>query len=65
MLAQLHYQFRDGHTEMVAQRELLTQEGDVQKFINEIKDRHPLPDGAIWMICNEDSPHFVRQALEA
>jgi hypothetical protein len=32
-----------------------------QKWAIDIAYRHPLPEGAIWMWCNEESPDFVWQ----
>ena len=61
MFWQLHRQFRDGRTEMVVQLELGDKDlyGAFRNFTEESKDSHPLPDGAIWMICNEESEYFV------
>ena len=58
MLIQLHHQFKDGKTDMRAQRDLKTLD-DMGLFIREVKKTHPLPDGAIWMACNEKSEHFI------
>ncbi|KKL46265.1 hypothetical protein LCGC14_2347270 [marine sediment metagenome] len=57
-ILQLHWQFKDGTTEMRAQRGLnsLT---ELKAFVTEVKKDHPLPEGAVWMCCNEDSKHFV------
>lgn len=58
MLYQLHWQYKDGTTEMKAQREI-TSHDEMREFIKEIIESRPLPDGIIWMACNEKSEHFV------
>jgi len=57
MLMQLHWQFKDGKTEMRAQRDIMSRE-DMQKFIDETKISHPLPEKAIWMVCDDKSEQF-------
>jgi hypothetical protein len=61
MLWQLHHQFKDGHTEMVAQQDFPQENftSAFQDWLREIALMHPLPAGAIWMWCNEESPDFV------
>jgi len=67
-LFQLHWEFEDGHTDMRSQtcpEELLhgnpnsTIEKEMRKWTRGVQERHPLPDGARWLMCNEDSKHFV------
>lgn len=58
MLHQLHWQYRDGSTEMRAQRDI-NNLSEMGLFIKEIKKTHPLPHGAVWMACNENSKDFV------
>ena len=58
MLYQLHWQFKNGTTEMKAQKEINATE-EMRAFIKETQESHPLPDKAIWMACNEKSKHFV------
>lgn len=60
MLFQFHWQHRDGTTEMRAQKEISSID-EMTIFVKEIQGRHPLPDKAIWMVCNEKSKHFVFQ----
>ena len=62
MLWQLHHQFKDGHTEMMAQF------GDAEghpsvfkEWVREIIVKFPLPEDAQWMACNEKSEFFVKQ----
>jgi len=62
-LYQLHWQFTDGHTEMRAQAEIGS-EDELRTWQREVADRHPLPIGALWMICNEKSRHFVMTSEE-
>ena len=58
MLIQIHHQFRDGKTEMVAQKDIQGQK-QLSEYINELNISHPLPENAIWMWCDKISPHFV------
>ena len=62
MLVQLHHQFRDGHTDMQEQVDLGETVGSRkhQTWLTEALKRHPAPEGAVWMVCNEDSEHFVK-----
>lgn len=62
MLHQLHWQFKDGTTEMRAQRDINSYE-DVRLFMVETNKDHPLPEDAIWMMCNDKSEHFARSAI--
>jgi hypothetical protein len=64
MLLQLHWQFKDGTTEMRAQREfdLPYDEDESRKlrhWIGEVQAEHPLPEGACWTLVKEDSKLFV------
>lgn len=61
MIWQMHWQYRDGTTEMKAQRDL--DESDIQNmrsFVKATIEAYRLPDKAMWMICNEKSEHFVK-----
>ena len=58
MLYQLHWQFKDGKTEMRAQREIDCID-DMREFVAETQKAHPLPAGALWMCCDETSEYFV------
>ena len=62
-ILQLHHQFKDGKTEMCAQREV-NDNYDLQKFIDETIPDYPLPEGAVWLAVPEDSPKFVMTTLE-
>ena len=57
-LLQVHHQFKDGHTNFVAQREV---EGhsEVSKWVEELRERHPPPKDAVFMVCNEESEYFL------
>lgn len=63
MLYQLHWQYINGTTEMRAQKEINSLD-EARKFIKEIAKNCILPDGAIWMMCNEKSKHFKRIPLK-
>ena len=60
---QLHWQFKDDHTEMRAQKEFEFKRWKINKnyvnWIKKIQKNHPLPDEAYWMVCNEKSKYFV------
>ncbi len=67
-LFQLHWEFEDGHTEMRSQtcpEEMLhgkpdsTIEKEMRIWTRDVQERHPLPDGTRWLMCNEESEHFV------
>lgn len=58
MLFQLHWQYKDGTTEMRTQREIGCID-EMLTFAKETQEGHPLPDGAIWMACNDKSEHFA------
>ncbi len=68
---QLHWQFED-RTEMKSQccpEETLvgnpnsTTEEEMQKWARDVQKRHPLPDEAKWLMCKEESIHFVWAAV--
>ena len=61
MLMQLHHQFKNGTTEMCAQREIdpCHSQKELSAFLKDTEKSHPLPENATWMICNEKSEHFV------
>ncbi len=54
---QLHWQF-DDRTEMKAQSDPANQE-QMRAWIQEVQEESPLPDGAKWLMCNENSKYFV------
>lgn len=59
-LWQIHYQCKinpDGPTEMIAQREIRSQE-EMKTFIEDIKVSHPLPLGGLYLAVPEGSPRF-------
>lgn len=67
MLLQLHHDDQQGNYSFKAQSEFIEDEtktnDDLGKFIRDwiadVETRHPLPEGHIWMICNQDSEHFM------
>ena len=62
-LMQLHHEFRSGRTEFVAQTDPKSLD-EVQTWLKDVQPRHPLPEGATWMICTEESEHFVMTEAE-
>lgn len=70
MLYQLHWQFRDGKTEMIQQFELKDGASDnskhrkIREMMDDANKSHPLPDKAQWMLCSEKSEHFVMIAAD-
>jgi hypothetical protein len=64
MILQFHWQYKDGHTEFKAQREVASNE-DVRACVKELKAEFPLPEGSmwpVWLMCEEGSEHFVKAA---
>ena len=59
----MHWQYKNGTTEMKAQREISSHD-EMREFVKETQKNHPLPRGAIWMVCNEKSKHFVLMELK-
>ena len=72
-LFQLHWQFfkRNGHTDHTEMRSQFSPDEalhgnpggtvgeEIQKWTKDVQERHPLPDGAQWLMVNEESEHFV------
>ena len=64
MLWQLHWQFRDGTTEMKAQRDLNESHiNEMRIFVRETCEAYPIPKGVVWMACNKESEHFTKGIL--
>jgi hypothetical protein len=62
MLWQLHHQFKDGHTEFKSQFSVTEYVGDTYyKWIKDTMTEFPLPEGAVWIMGNEEWEHFVWQ----
>jgi hypothetical protein len=62
-LTQMHHEFKDGHTEFMAQRKIESND-ELREWAHEVNKRHPLPEGAQWLFCEEDSFHFVTTTKE-
>lgn len=61
-LYQLHHQNKkDYSTEFVAQN-LICCHKHMDEWWKEVAKEHPLPEDCQWLICNEDSEHFVMAA---
>ncbi len=58
MIIQIHWQFKD-HTELVSQKDIKDRKNDLQNFVRETREGNALPEGAIWMLCTENSKHFI------
>ncbi len=56
-LLQIHHQFKDGTTNMCAQREI-NSHSEVMKFMEDTEISHPLPEDAHYLCCDEKSKHF-------
>ena len=58
MLYQVHHQNKADRsiTEMVLQ---IDKEDYNKDTINVVQKSHPLPEGWDWLICNEESEHFL------
>lgn len=62
MLHQIHWQFKDGQTQFIAQRDIETYQ-DMRDFVNETIDMINVesagqPEGATLMMCNSNSSDF-------
>jgi hypothetical protein len=62
MLYQLHHQNKvdTSKTEFCSQREIHTTE-EMGKWVEEVREAFPVPDGFQWLCCNEDSEYFMMQ----
>jgi hypothetical protein len=58
MLIQVHHQWPD-HTDPIAQFDS-DEVSDYWEEIRGIQDRHPIPEGAIWLVCTESSEFFSK-----
>lgn len=63
MLMQMHYQFKDGKTEFVAQRDVENLK-EMQFWVKELWKTHAPPENAIWMACNEKSEFFIKTSAQ-
>jgi hypothetical protein len=74
MLLQLHRQKRAdlNKTEIVAQCDpnqipFVSKEwkaNTLHEWIKSVQSRHEIADDEVWLLCDEDSPYFVRAAGE-
>jgi len=62
-LLQLHWQYKNGTSEMRTQREISSIE-ELLLFVRETQNGHPLPEGAQWLACNEKSEYFWKTTKE-
>ena len=59
-LLQLHWQFKDRHTEMRSQTDVsISDREGIAKWVEETKKEHPLPKNACWLMVNEESEYFL------
>jgi hypothetical protein len=65
MIYQAHFQDRKDvyRTEFVAQSGNLEDYGQVRKWLQSVAERHPLPEGKAWMLCDETSQCFTRMRV--
>lgn len=64
MRYQIHHQSKkEGNTEMIAQSDDIVDGEEAQQKFREwsldVGKRHPLPEGYQWLVCNENSEHFL------
>ena len=63
-LLQLHHQNKKDFTsEMVSQSKIWCS-AQMDNWWKEVAKEHPLPKNCQWMVCNENSRHFVKCASE-
>ena len=62
---QMHHQFpKDNYrTEIIAQQEI-TATDELNKWLREVAESHPLPKGARWLCCKEGAEEFVYSTEE-
>lgn len=61
-LYQIHHQNKkDFTTEFVAQNSICCHK-HMDEWWKEVAKDHPLPEGYQWLVCNEDSEHFMKCA---
>ena len=64
MLVQLHWQYRNNVTKFIAQFDIQNKNyDDFHSWIREIQLKHPIPEEAIWMACNESSEYFISNII--
>ena len=61
MIIQLHHQFKD-RTHFMIQRDISDNE-EMQAFVMYAKERFPLPVGAVWVACNQESEFFTMEVV--
>ncbi len=57
LILQMHWQFSD-RTEMKSQSGPKS-DAAISEWARDVQGRHPLPEGARWLMVNEESEHFV------
>lgn len=58
-VVQLHYQFeKDGPTVMV-DHAIVMDGKEYDRWVLRATNNHKLPDGAVWLVCTEESKYFV------
>lgn len=65
MILQLHHQFKN-RTEFVSQRGFkhILPFNEIKAWIKEMQEQFPVPDNAVWMVCSEESEHFIKTHAE-
>lgn len=65
MRVQLQCRYPDGERDFVAQTDIDDQSPDasreLQSWLDDVRSRHPLPNGAQWWVVNEASKYFFYQ----
>ena len=71
MLHQIHWQYRGNRpTEFIRQFDVpddMDSTGKQQvldRILKEVNESHPLPQGALWLLCNDKSKHFMMCPVE-
>jgi hypothetical protein len=61
MILQMHMQDRRNpeHTEWVAQSGDIQSVEEFHKWMRGVYERHPLPEGKQWLVCDQTAPCFV------
>ncbi len=57
---QIHQQLKlDGSTEDPLAEGTYTSQKELRRHFGSVKRQHPLPVGFDWLICTENSAHFI------
>lgn len=67
IVVQLHHQFKNGKTDMCLQKKINTDDKsqELKRLVEDARISHPLPNDAKWLVVEEGSSLFVKEAVNA